>query len=821
MERKNENKVKSKTNSEKENREIHLFNVLFKYIGDRYLGEFKTKDSVTIKIDLNELRGYVKKNYTGIKHVLIAMNPILTDTKLEYTNNIKYYAMRYPDLFLRQINNAVDVILNTAKLGNKDISVTIKGADLIHLRNISAKYENSLISVEGIIQSKTNKRTITKIKWYKCKYKNTEGGTPIILIPKEQDVRKEKQIKLTKREAIDYLREILKVIATEILEITPAKEQDFNRYQYGGKLLDDLLEGGTPILDIPLMRDGALKTDMQWLTLEARPETLENNEQSQHIAVLLTNGLTQSMLNTATNPGAIVRITGIVRTIQSENLQNSFFIEATDIEPLENDLLHEPFTPEEEAQFKKLTSQRRIGYDVVSQLIKSVAPKIYGYNDIKFALLLQIVGGSATLKRRNIHILLAGDPGTGKSHLLKRIHELTPKSRYTAGGSSTGVGLTGAVVKDEVTGWSLQAGAIPLANGSICCIDEFDKINSEDIGTLHEAMSDQTITINKSNIHATLIAKTSILAGANPEASVFYDNMSLIKQLPKKFAKSLLDRFDLIFKMKRTTNPNINGKIVEKMLNDENIKAPISDKVLVRYIEYIKKNYKDIKISKKAQQLIEDVFKFITLKAQHDTIEQETNTYFDVNLQFNDLVNIYNLQKINKDLFTNYRFISNISPRYIDNIKRLSTAYAKLKCKHTVTVREVEPILNLVINNIIDLAVDPDTNMVDFGVINTGLTETEREFKKQEILQETQDTDSETEPQTKYPIAKSNVAEEVIHLVKTIREANGTEGAHLFQIGEVLREKYNMNDNEVEGILNHLIKNGEIYQPKPDLYREL
>ncbi len=247
--------------------------------------------------------------------------------------------------------------------------------------------------------------------------------------------------------------------------------------------------------------------DVQGIVLEEVTKDLEGGAQPKRINVLLKQDLVSPMSDKKTNPGTSIQVIGLLKEVPiilrsgGQSTKYDLLVEANNIIPLEEDYSTIEITPKEEEIIRKIAQDPH----VYKKLALSLAPGIYGHQKIKEALILQFVGGVKKLRddgvmsRGDIHILLIGDPGAVKSQLLKRSAVVAPKARFVSGKGVSGAGLTAAVVKDEfLSGWSLEAGAMVLANKGILMIDEMDKMTDEDRSAMHEGMEQQSFVYDTS-----------------------------------------------------------------------------------------------------------------------------------------------------------------------------------------------------------------------------------------------------------------------------------------------------------------------------------
>lgn len=351
--------------------------------------------------------------------------------------------------------------------------------------------------------------------------------------------------------------------------LTPPYPQSYGRFQEPYKPC----AGCERQAKMELVPSRSVFIDAQKMRIQESPEGLRGGEQPQTLDVDLIDDLTGTVA-----PGDRVVINGILRSIQriSQGTKSTLFdiyLECNSIEISEKEYEEVAIEDEDEKIILDLSRDTEIYYKIAH----SIAPTIYGNDEVKEAISLILFGGigkempDGSHLRGDIHMLLVGDPGIAKSQMLRYVVKISPRGIYASGKSSTSAGLTATAVKDEFGDgrWTLEAGALVLADMGIAAVDEMDKMAKEDRSALHEAMEQQSISVAKAGITATLRCRCALLGAANPKLGRFDEYAPIAEQI--NMPPSLLSRFDLIFILTDKPNPTMDRAIGEHILKAHNV----------------------------------------------------------------------------------------------------------------------------------------------------------------------------------------------------------------------------------------------------------
>jgi replicative DNA helicase Mcm len=519
--------------------------------------------------------------------------------------------------------------------------------------------------------------------------------------------------------------------------------------------------------DFRLISKSSEFIDWQSIMIQEIPEDLPPGRIPRSVQAILTYDLVDSV-----KPGDRIKVMGIFKSILAHSTQSynstlfKTFIDVNFIDPEDKSELIVDLSKEDKKKIVELSKEPNIQ----KKIARSISPGIYGRVQLKMACALSLFGGTRRkkpgggYKRGDLHFLVVGDPGTGKSEILKGTVDVSPRGLYTSGKGSTGVGLTAAVIKEGDTGqMNLEAGVVVLANGGIAAIDEFDKMDTADRSALHEAMEQQTVSIAKAGIVATLKAQTAIIAAANPYSGRYdrYKTPTQNIRLPT----SLLSRFDLIFVVVDRPNPSEDAQMAEFILKNAMIKpeeefddtgeniAPIPKELLKKYIKHAKRTCYPV-LTDEAKERIKEFY--LELRSQYDSEDA----------------------------------IISILARNLDALVRLVEAYAKMALRDKVTKEDVEDVMILFKRFLKDTGYDETSGKIDMDRIFVGQSR-----------------------------SNLNRLESLMNRLKEIFEENGWRPLERNNVIQILDLEEKLDKKFIGNALEELIKEGTLYEPKSGFIR--
>jgi len=631
-------------------------------------------------------------------------NAIYLDfTKLiEFSNKLSEEILIVPEETLRIVEMALE---ETGLVTNIRIRLTnLPKSQEIKVRNIRSRNLNEIIVIEGIIRQASDVRPQVVNAKFEC----PSCGTVTSVLQIEKKFREPTRCSCGRRGSF-------KLISKEMV-------------------------------------------DTQRLIVEEAPESLSGGEQPKRINVFLKEDLVEPRMEEKTTPGSRIKVIGILKEVpvplNSGGLSTRFelAVEVNNIIPMEETFEELDINEEDERQILELAQDPMI----FEKLMKSIIPSVWGYDEIKKSLVLQLFGGVKKVhadgqrSRGDIHILLIGDPGVAKSDTLVFMSKISPKGRYVVGKSASGAGLTATVVRDEyLRGWSLEAGAMVLANRGLVCIDELEKMDPNDRSAMHEAMEQQTITISKANVQATLRAETSVLAAANPKFGRFDPYQAIAQQID--LPPTLINRFDVIFPLRDIPDRKKDEFIATHVLHSHQKKGEsmlIPKELFRKYVAYAKQRIKPVL----SDEAVEEIKKFY--------------------------VELRNMPVSSEGMM---RPIP-ISARQLQALIRMSEASAKMRLSDKVTLEDARRSIETMKYYLMQVGYDYESKTFDIDRISLGKT--------------------------------TSQINKILNVLHTIIELENKVGK-MIPLEEVEKElEGKMDTIEIEQAIVELKKKGDIYEPR-------
>ena len=649
------------------------------------------------------------------------------DPKLsELLINQPYKAISNAEEALKNIDVAVE---NKLQLHFRVLN--LPDTSKIAIRKIRSNHLGKLAAVEGLVKKRTEVRPKLQVGAFQC-----QKCGAIIRIEQEEDILKE--------------------------------PSDCSEDQGGcGR-----------ISSFKLLTSLSSFIDSQKIEIQESPEGLRGGAQPERISVYLEDDLAGEIA-----PGDRVIVNGVLHSMQRRRgtfRLTSFdkIMEALSVENQELAFEEVEVTPEDEKQILKISKDP----DIQEKMKGSIAPTIYGLDLEKEAMILQLFGGIAkempdgTRIRGDIHTLLVGDPGTAKSQMLSYMSKLAPRSVYASGKSSSAAGLTAAAVRDEFGEgqWTLEAGALVLADMGLACIDEIDKMEDTDRSSLHQAMEQQEISVAKAGINATLKARCAILAAANPKLGRFDEFLPMHEQI--NMPPTLLSRFDLIFSILDKPNRTTDTELATHILTSHKA-GEVSENILRTKKSKFSKKEKDALMKNVVPTFDPEFLRKYVAYAKRNIFPVMTDEALEI------LKNYY------VDFRSQSQEAITFTPRQLEAFVRLSEASARLRLSQEVTLDDAKRAIFIIDQYLRRVGVDRETGKFDIDIIATGISRSQHD-RMRSLL-------------------------DIIHrLSNESKDGNAARG-------DIIREAEidGLESGKVEEALDRLKRNGQIYEPVHGKYK--
>ena len=518
--------------------------------------------------------------------------------------------------------------------------------------------------------------------------------------------------------------------------------------------------------------------DSQKIEIQENPEGLRGGAQPERISVYLEDDLAGEIA-----PGDRVIVNGILHSMQRRRgtYRLTAFdktMDAISVESQELAFEEVEVTPEDEKEILRVSKDP----DLYKKMKESIAPTIYGMDVEKEALVLQLFGGLAkempdgTRIRGDIHTLLVGDPGTAKSQILTYMSKLAPRSVYASGKASSAAGLTAAAVRDEFGEgqWTLEAGALVLADMGIACIDEIDKMDESDRSALHQAMEQQEISVAKAGINATLKSRCALLAAANPKLGRFDEFLPLHEQI--NMPPALLSRFDLIFSILDKPDRERDTDLATHILLTHKA-GEVSEN-----LDRSKKSKYKMKDKDELMKIVQPTF---TPEFLRKYVAYAKRNIFPVMTD--------EALRIIREYYVNFRSSSEeaitFTPRQLEAFVRLAEASARIRLSEEVTADDANRAIHIIDQYLKRVGLDRETGRIDIDIIATGISRSQHDRMRliMDIIQ---------------------------RLCDESKDGNAARG-DIIQEAEI----EGLESGKVEEALDRLKRNGQIYEPVHGKYK--